>query len=500
MGRRVSQNKGERGARSTYTTVIWHTNDLRTADHPGLIDALERGRVVPIFILDPIEESYPGLASGAAARWWLHHSLISLAGSYRKLGIELSVYRGDTLQVLYEVASKAKACALHFSRRFLPDLDERDSRIGGIFTSMGLDVRRFSTYLLHPPEALRTGSGSPYKVFTPFYRKFLEDVVPRSPINAPPSIERDPDRRENSQIIEDITALGLLPSVRWDLGFYDTWIPGTQGGLRRLEAFRSSGVNRYDDGRDRPDIACTSMLSPHLHFGEVSPSQVWYALRANPGDSSPPSGSEAFLREVAWREFSWHVLVHNPESLHRPLRPRYEAFPWRHDKAELRAWQRGLTGYPIVDAGMRQLWHTGWMHNRVRMIVASFLTKHLLHSWEDGAAWFWDTLVDADPGNNTMGWQWAAGCGADAQPYFRIFHPVTQGEKFDPDGTYVRRWVPELAAMPAEHIHQPWNAPEHVLQTAAVSLGVSYPRPIVDHKEARARALDALATLREETD
>jgi deoxyribodipyrimidine photo-lyase len=288
-----------------------------------------------------------------------------------------------------------------------------------------------------------------------------------------------------------LDALGLRPAVPWDTGIQKAWSPGESGAWARLDAWRDGSVADYRDERDFPDRDGTSRLSPHLHFGEVGPAQVWHAVQAAGGGGKAEKGAEAWLRQVIWREFAHHLLYHFPHTTDAPMQEKFARFPWTRADKQLRQWQKGATGYPIVDAAMRALWETGWMHNRLRMVVASFLTKHLLLPWQEGARWFWDTLVDADLANNSLGWQWTAGCGADAAPYFRVFNPVLQGKKFDPEGHFVRRWVPELQRMPARHVHAPWEAPDGVLQEAAVRLGADYPHPMVDHGEARDRALEA---------
>jgi deoxyribodipyrimidine photo-lyase len=439
------------------------------------------------------------LASGAASRWWLHHSLISLENAYRELGLELRVLRGDSLEVLCRVASEVRASAVHIHRRYHPAYDARDAQVAESLVRLGLDFRCFPSYLLHDPATLRTGSGSPYRVFTPFWKKFLSAVQPTPPVGIPGPLRNATPRVRPPDAYHSILELDLLPAKRWDTGFYELWNPGTQGAIRRMNGFRSAAIHHYPTDRDRPDLLGTSMLSPHIHFGEVSASQLWHLVQNNARGRGLSDGEQCYLRELGWREFSWHVLIHHPDSIQHPLRDEYRSFPWSPDATLLRAWQRGQTGYPIVDAGLRQLWNTGWMHNRVRMVVSSFLTKHLLQSWQDGAGWFWNTLVDADLANNTMGWQWAAGCGADAQPYFRIFNPITQGQKFDPDGIYVREWVPELRDVPTKYLHAPWEAPVATLEQAGVVLGQTYPRPIVDHKDGRARALAALEQFRTST-
>jgi deoxyribodipyrimidine photo-lyase len=362
----------------------------------------------------------------------------------------------------------------------------------------GLRARAFAGRLLHEPEAVCTGSGGPYRVFTPFWKKLRTELDPGEPLPVPrlgPS--RAPEPWPESVPLD---ALALTPrqqdGVDWGEGMRGFWTPGESAGAERLAAFVEDGLLRYPERRNRPDLDGSSRLSPHLHWGEVSPRQVWRAAEGWVRNGPMREAADAFLAEIGWREFAYHVLHHFPETPTEPLKPEFGGLEWREDGEALEAWRRGRTGYPIVDAGMRQLWALGWMHNRVRMLAASFLTKHLLLPWQEGSRWFWDTLVDADLANNTMGWQWTAGSGADAQPFFRVFNPVTQGERFDPEGAYVRRWVPELAGLPDRYLHRPWEAPEGVLAEAGVALGETYPRPVVDHAEARRRALDAFAALR----
>ena len=357
----------------------------------------------------------------------------------------------------------------------------------------GISVRSHASNLMAEPWTLATGNGDPYRVYSPFARRFHAFYQPSEPLPAPTRVPWPEAAASMAQGAAAIDALELLPRIRWDEGLAGAWSPGEAGAQQRLQQFVGSAAGRYDTGREAPGTDGTSRLSPHLHFGELSPRQAWAASEAVK-DQSTQSGVEHFQRELIWREFAYHLIYHFPHTVDTPLNPRFAEFPWRSpsDYAEdLRAFQRGQTGIPIVDAGMRQLWHTGWMHNRVRMIVGSFLTKNLLIPWQEGARWFWDTLVDADLASNTLGWQWAAGSGADAAPYFRIFNPVLQSQKFDADGAYVREWVPEIATLPNKQLHAPWEASASVLRQAGICLGEHYPQPRVDLKASRQRALDA---------
>ncbi len=467
--------------------LVWFRLDLRLQDNPALRAAVAHGGpVIPIYVHDEAAEGrWP---PGAAARWWLHHSLTALDQSLRGRGSRLILARGDSLNLLRILAKGTGAGAVYWINRPEPAAAVHDRKIANALQADGLEVQRFDRALLYAPTAVRTSGGGPFQIFTPFWRRCQETPVDR-PRSLPPGRLAGPKRWPRS---EALAHLGLLPAIRWDAGLGETWQPGEGGAQRRLRRFVANDLSTYAARRDRPDLAGTSGLSPHLHFGELSPHQVWMAVVTRV-DRHPAaeSGARIFLKEVGWREFAGHLMHHFPDTARAPLRAAFRTFPWRQDPTALRAWQRGRTGFPIVDAGMRQLWHAGWMHNRVRMIVASFLVKDLGLSWREGAAWFWDTLVDADLANNTLGWQWTAGCGADAAPFFRIFNPVLQGRRYDPAGDYVRRWIPELAALPARHIHAPWEAPPAVLVRAKVRLGTDYPRPIVDHAAARAAALRA---------
>jgi len=459
--------------------LVWLRGDLRLADNPALSAGIAaEGPVIPVFIWAPGEEQ--PWAPGAASRWWLHHSLAALSRRLAERGSRLILRRGKSLVELRKLIAETGARTAFWNRQCEPAVGQRDIAVQRGLEGSGIRVAGFDTSLFAERPDLRSGSGKPYQVFTAFWRACLKGRSPDPPIPEPSRIPA-PDRWPRSLDLKD---LRLESGRNW------AWRPGEVEAQARLQAFLKGPLGQYGDARDFPADAGTSRLSPHLHFGEISPRQVWKAF-ARRGD-----GAQHFLREIGWREFAQYLLLHFPQTTEQPLRQEFAAFPWRLDPDVLRAWRRGQTGYPIVDAGMRELRHTGWMHNRVRMIVASFLVRHLRHPWEEGARWFWDTLVDADLANNTLGWQWSAGCGADAAPYFRIFNPILQGEKFDPDGRYVRRWVPELAGLPSAWIHKPWSAPAGVLAEAKVLRGITYPLPIVQHDEARRAALAAFQEMR----
>jgi deoxyribodipyrimidine photo-lyase len=470
----------------TGPTIVWFRQDLRATDNPALAAAAARGRVVPLYIRD---ESGPW-ALGGASRWWLHHSLVALGQDLARRGSALVLRSGAAADVLAQVVAETGADAVFWNRCYEPAAIARDRAIKADLAQRGLAAQSFNASLLFEPWTVATRTGGSYGVFSPFWRACLAQPEPAQPTPAPARLEPAADAPHG----ENLAAWGLLPHAPdWAGGLREAWTPGEAGAQARLDAFLGDTLRHYHQGRDRPDLAGTSRLSPHLHFGEISPRAVWHAVRALAG---PGAGPERFLTELGWREFSYHLLYHAPEMPERGLRAAFAHFPWADDRAALHAWQRGRAGYPIVDAGMRELWATGWMHNRVRMIVASFLVKDLLLPWQDGARWFWDTLVDADLANNAASWQWVAGCGADAAPYFRIFNPALQAARFDPDGAYVRRWVPELAKLPNALVHTPWAAPEAALAAAGVRLGETYPRPIVDHAAARRRALAAFAAMK----
>ncbi len=464
--------------------ILWFRDDLRLADHAALDAAVETGRpVIPVFILD---DSAPGRwALGGASRWWLHHSLVELSAALEQRGSRLNLRRGDSAATIVELVEATGAIDVFTGGSADPWARDVDKAAAEATTAI---FHRMRTTTLFHPDSIRTRTGGAYSVYTPFANACQALGGPKPPHGTPERISASTMPR--SDRLKDWALLPSRPD--WAGGLRDTWTPGEAGAMQRARTFLSHGLSGYATTRNQPATEGTSMLSPHLHFGEISPVQLWHLTHRQP--NTP--GRQSFVRELLWREFCANLLWHNPELPNSPLRPAFAAMPWRHDKAGLAAWQQGRTGVPIVDAGMRQLWQIGWMHNRVRMIVASFLVKHLLIQWQDGEAWFWDTLVDADLANNSANWQWVAGCGADAAPYFRIFNPVLQSRKFDPPGDYVRRYVPELAGLEARHIHDPWEAPAEVLDKAGIVLGKTYPEPVVSLAGGRARALDAYANIR----
>ena len=470
------------------TAIVWFRKDLRIADNPALYHAVsESETVLPVFIWSPQEAGE--WSAGAAHRWWLHHALASLDQDLRDKGSRLLYRTGGSLDALQDLIGETHAEAVYWNKCYDPALRRRDRNVAEAFHAENTYFSTFEARLLHNPDHIETTSGGPYHVYTPFWNK-LKDTLHVPPPLDPPRMgaTRAPSSWPGSADLDD---LGLLPEIEWAGGLHAIWLPGEQAAHERLDHFTEHLLNDYEAARDRPARDGTSRLSPYLHHGELSPRQIWHAVNDWVQNAAMKEQAEAYLQELAWREFSYHLLYHYPETPLEPLRTKFDDFNWRHAPKQLERWQQGQTGYPIVDAAMRQLWEIGWMHNRTRMITASFLTKDLLIYWQDGARWFWDTLVDGDLANNTMGWQWTAGCGADAQPFFRIFNPVSQGKKHDPDGHYVRRWVPELADLPTEYIHTPWETPREVLEEADLTLGEDYPAPMVDHSEARDRALSA---------
>lgn len=461
--------------------IIWFRRDLRLSDHPALNQAAAFP-IIPLFIWD--DKNPDDL--GGASQWWLHKSLCSLQKSLNTYGLELILRRGDPLKILEELVTSHNVGSLYWSRCYEPYAIERDKKIKEFFKPF-IQVQSFNASLLTEPWTLKTQAGSPYQMFTPYWKalRILGNF------DIPLCIPKNLKRYTGTILSDDLEAWSLRPShPNWAQGFEKEWIPGEEGAERKLSFFIKNLIQTYEKNRDFPDFQATSKLSPHLHWGEISPRQIWHSIMSS-SLGTPSNDGWAFLSELAWREFSYYLLYHFPKLSQQPLRQSFEKFVWSTDQNALNYWQKGMTGYPIVDAGMRQLWHIGWMHNRVRMIAASFLVKDLLIPWQTGASWFLDTLVDADLATNSLNWQWVAGCGVDAAPYFRIFNPVTQGQKFDPQGKYVRRWIPELNLLPDKYIHNPWEAPRSTLKSAGIRLGETYPYPLIDHKKTRLRALKA---------
>ncbi|WP_018872849.1 deoxyribodipyrimidine photo-lyase [Thioalkalivibrio sp. ALJ16] len=460
-------------------TLVWLRRDLRLADQPALHAAAARGApVIPVFIHAPEEEA--PWQPGAASNWWLHHSLQAMAAEFEQAGSPLILRAGPSLDTLRALIAETGAEAVYWNRLYDPACVLRDQDIKAGLRADGLDVHSFNAALLLEPWEVETGQGRPYRVFSPFWKACRQHGIDQDPLPAPGALAA-PERKPESLTIEQ---LELLPGIDWAGGLRANWKPGEVAAHERLQGFLEHTARDYGGTRDRPDRDGTSRLSPHLHFGEISPRQILRALR-QAGLDTEHGGAEAFVRELGWRDFAHHVLYHFPHTPERPLNPRFEAFPWRESETDLGSWQRGRTGVPVVDAAMAQLWETGWMHNRLRMVVGSFLTKNLRLHWHHGARWFWDTLVDADLAANTLGWQWAGGCGADAAPYFRVFNPQRQGEQYDPEGRFVRRFLPALKNIETRYIHAPGAGGAR-----------NYPAPIVDLKASRQAALEAFDAIK----
>ena len=472
------------------TALLWFRQDLRLADNPALQAALAgHEKLIALYIHDPY--AHAPWQAGAAARWWLHHSLQALEQTLRQQGNALLIRQGDSHAVLSELCAKGAVDAVYWNRRYEPNSIALDKQIKGMLQQAGVPVHSFNASLLFEPWQVLKGDGQPYKIFTPFWKCCLREGLQRPLIAPPQQLPTAPDL-----VSESLDSLRLLPSHHWADNFTQHWQPGEDGAHLALARFCQQGLAHYAEGRDRPDQVYTSRLSPHLHLGEISPARLVHTLLALPTSPGLERHRESWIRELGWREFAHYLLYHFPHTPEAPFDERFSGFRWEEDPQGLTAWQTGQTGIPIVDAGMRELWHTGWMHNRVRMIAASLLSKNLLLPWQAGARWFWDTLVDADLAANTLGWQWTAGCGADAAPWFRIFNPVLQGQKFDPHGEYVRRWIPELAALPNKTLHQPWLMDSQQLSALGIVLGRDYPAPIVDLGWSRQRALDRFAEIK----
>jgi deoxyribodipyrimidine photo-lyase len=473
----------------TKKTIFWFRQDLRLEDNLGLYEAAENGEVMAVYIFD--EDEKKDFKMGAASRWWLHHCLSKLN---QKLDNKLNIYHANSKDIILKLVKENNIDAVYWNRCYEPSRIKDDSKIKLELKNIGIDCQSFKSSLLFEPWEITKDDGTYYKVFTPFYQKgYLKSAPPRPPLPIPEKLNLI---KEKSHSIA-INQLNLLGGINWYCKMEKIWKIGEDAAKKRFDDFLKNGLENYKEGRNFPAKNNVSALSPHLHFGEISPNYIWHKVQdKNITDKIPSQDINHFLSEIAWREFSYYLLYHFPNLPRQNFQPRFDQFPWQKDEVLLKAWQKGQTGYPIIDAGMRQLWQTGYMHNRVRMITGSFLVKNLLLHWHDGAQWFWDCLVDADLANNSASWQWIAGSGADAAPYFRIFNPLLQAEKFDPTGTYIKHFVPELKNMPIPHLFKPWQAPESILQSAKVTLGKNYPKPIVDLSDSRNLALQAYKFLR----
>jgi deoxyribodipyrimidine photo-lyase len=480
--------------RSDAPCIVWFRDDLRLSDHPALHAAAATKRpAICLYVFDETSREPGARPTGGATRWWLAQSLRSLQKSLGAHGVQLLLRKGPAAKIIAEVARESGSGEVFWNAIAQVPHRATERDVASALRALDIASQSCTGDLLAAPEFVRAKEGRGLRVFTPFWRRIQAMGAPPDPLPAPRHLRPGPNLKSDT-----VESLGLEP-IRpdWAGGLRETWTPGESAAQKRLKHFLKAGLAGYAEDRDRPARDGTSGLSPHLCLGEISPRQVWHAAQFAAAERRAlADDANKFLSELGWREFCRHLLFDVPDLATRNLQPSFDAFPWRHDETALKAWQRGQTGYPVVDAGMRQLWHTGVMHNRVRMVVASFLVKHLLIDWREGEKWFWDTLVDADAGSNPANWQWVAGSGADAAPYFRVFNPVLQGEKFDPDGTYVKHWVPELAQMPKKFIHQPWEAAPLELASAGITLGKTYPYPIIDHRKGRERALKAYDMVR----
>ncbi len=472
--------------------IVWFRKDLRVHDNPALWEAVLQGTVLPLYIWSEEEEFE--YKDSAASKCWLHHSLHSLKQRLAEHGLNLTVRSGRSFEVLTEFISETEADAVFFNSRYEPSIAYRDNEIAKRLTQQGFDIRSYNSHLLFPSEFILNQKAEPYKVFTSFWKRVQQEVV-----NPPLPIPLDMVGSDTKYRSLHIDELKLVPSGNWTTKLNGHMMPGEQNGINQWLAFSTFEPERYVKDRDIPFALGTSLLSPYFASGDLSVKAVWHAAKTLSEASDEPLVHEsllAFMRQLVWREFAYHQLIHFPKIDQLPLRNRFMSFPWRTSTEDFNRWKKGLTGYPLVDAGMRELWETGTIHNRVRMVVASFLVKHLLISWKDGHDWFKETLVDLDIAVNAMGWQWVTGSGIDSAPYFRIFNPIIQSEKFDSKGDYIRKWIPELQALPNKHIHRPWEAPIEILEQADIQLGSTYPLPMVEHSFARNRALEAYATIK----
>lgn len=457
-------------------TIVWLRKDLRLHDHPALVEAAAHGEVLPVFILPETHH--------AASNWWLHHSLLEMIESFKKRNVQFVIRKGEPVEQLMKLVQESEADQLVFNELYDPESREVERQLAEACEKQRVQLRSFQGVLLVAPDAIFNKTDKPYKVFTPFWKRLRQELI-ASPLAIP---ELLPTKTEVSSLMA--SEWGLLSEYPWYDKLNEHWKPGEAAAIECWETFKDNGISDYKEGRDFPAKPAVSSLSPYLAWGNISVRSLWHSALAA-ADHVDNEQVEAFIRQLAWRDFAHYQLLYFPHMLTKPVRPEFEKFPWQPAGSQLEAWKKGNTGYTLVDAGMRELWETGSMHNRVRMVAASFLIKHLLIDWREGMAWFEDTLVDLDIANNSMGWQWVAGSGFDASPYFRVFNPILQAEKFDGDALYIKKWLPELTDMPVKYVFQPADAPDEVLQAAGVKIGITYPAPIVDHPAARVRALAA---------
>lgn len=467
------------------TAIVWLRQDLRTQDNPALFEAsIAHDAVIPVYILEESNENIWPI--GSAQRWWLHHSLTSLQSELSKLGSPLILRKGNCLKELQKLIKESDADTVYWNRCYEPHAILRDKKIKTEIKNINIEVESFNGSLFNEPWNIMNKQGDYFKVYTPYWKHCLKTQPIRNILSTQKKLKCFSHSKS-----DDLKKWNLLPqNPNWTKDFNQYHQPGTAGAHKRLEHFLMEHISQYPNNRDFPHLDVTSHLSPHLHFGEISPTQIWHAVQtAATEEKINDAAIERFYSQLGWREFSYYLLYHFPEFPSDNFRSQFNKFKWNNNKNDLKKWQQGLTGFPIVDAGMRELWHSGIMHNRVRMIAASFLIKDLLIDWRKGEEWFWDTLVDADLANNSAGWQWVAGSGADAAPYFRIFNPITQGQKFDPQGLYIKKWIPELRDLPVEYIHEPWLSPQKI----------NYPAPMVNHKLAREEALKQYRSIKSST-
>ncbi|MDG2313340.1 MAG: deoxyribodipyrimidine photo-lyase [Alphaproteobacteria bacterium] len=462
--------------------IHWFRQDLRLTDNPSLNEASKLGEVLPLYIFDNVNVDRNSI--GGAAQWWLHQQLNSLNKS---LDDKLCILEGDALKLIPDLIAKTGASGIFWNRCYEPWRISRDKILKENILSENIEVRSFNGSLLWEPWEVLKKDGSPYKVFTPFYKRgCMAADPPRTPIHKPKSMKLYSAKNHSQSLL----SLSLLTNKQWEANLAKHWNIGESAAQTQLHTFINRALKNYKNDRDFPAISSTSKLSVHLHWGSISPNMIWYETKKLQETKNSNIGINTFMSQLAWREFSYSLLYYFPNLPNKNLQSKFDNFPWRKDRKLLKSWQKGRTGYPIIDAGMRELWETGYMHNRVRMISGSFLVKNLLMDWRDGEAWFWDTLVDADLANNSASWQWIAGCGADAAPFFRIFNPTRQSQRFDPKGLYIRKWLPEISRLPTKYIHEPWLAPSDVLLNSNIVIGNNYPHPIVDHSVTRKYALD----------